>query len=133
MNCFLKTKALPVKLSMYSGKSSDSDKTFEWYTFEHCEENKTRLVVGLDGVQATDLVELEEITDKYQASIVNNVSLGDINGDFYIGIEDIADIAEAFGEDPTRPRWNPDADLNGDNYIGIDDLVLVAQNFGKQY
>jgi len=36
------------------------------------------LVVGLDGVQATDLVELEEITAKYQASIVHNISMGDV-------------------------------------------------------
>jgi len=59
--------------------------------------------------------------------------LGDLNGDFYVGIDDINTATEAFGEDPTRPRWNPDADINGDNYIGIDDLVLIAQNFGRRY
>jgi len=55
---------------------------------------------------------------------------GDVSGDGYVGIDDVAIVAEAFGATPTHPRWNAYADVNRDGYIGIDDMVLVAGNFG---
>jgi parallel beta-helix repeat protein len=57
-------------------------------------------------------------------------NLADVNGDYYVGIDDITYTAEHFGESPDRPRWDPRCDMNGDNYIGIDDIVLIASSFG---
>ncbi len=59
--------------------------------------------------------------------------LADINGDGYVGIDDIIICAEAFGSFPSHSRWNPNCDLNGDDYVGIDDVVIVCQNFGWPY
>jgi hypothetical protein len=59
--------------------------------------------------------------------------LADINGDGYVGIDDIIICAEAFGSSPGHSRWNPGCDLNGDDYIGIDDIVIVCQYFGYPY
>ena len=57
-------------------------------------------------------------------------NIADVNYDGYVGIDDIFIISSAFGEEPGRPRWNPDLDLNKDNYIGIDDIYIAASNFG---
>jgi len=57
-------------------------------------------------------------------------NVADINYDGYVGIDDIFLIASSFGEEPGRPRWNPDLDINKDNYIGIDDIWIAASNFG---
>jgi hypothetical protein len=55
---------------------------------------------------------------------------GDINGDDYVGIDDILVVALHFGERPGDSRWNPDADFTRDGYIGIDDIFYIAQRFG---
>jgi subtilase family serine protease len=108
-------------------------------------ENRTLLIVwNTTGVEPsrnytiTAIAEIEKPDSNPSDNIFTDAKvqirwLGDINGDFYVGIDDVLAAAEAFGEDPTRPRWNPDADLNGDNYIGIDDIALIADNFGSHY
>jgi hypothetical protein len=57
--------------------------------------------------------------------------MGDINGDDYVGVDDIFAAADSFGQSPEQPRWNPDSDLNLDEYVGIDDIYTVANNFGQ--
>jgi hypothetical protein len=57
-------------------------------------------------------------------------NIADVNYDGYVGIDDIFMISTAFGEEPSRSRWNPDLDLNKDDYIGIDDIWIAASNFG---
>jgi hypothetical protein len=59
--------------------------------------------------------------------------IGDLNGDGKIDIEDISDVARAFGTVPGDPRWNPYADVNRDGRIDGMDLVMVAKSFGKSY
>jgi hypothetical protein len=59
-------------------------------------------------------------------------SVCDINGDYYIGGDDIVVVAMHFGSEPSRPRWDPRCDINGDSYVGGDDIVLVAKRFGWQ-
>ena len=68
--------------------------------------------------------------------------LGDINGDGYIGIDDLIFAASSFGSYPDNPqwnpniqnghpRWNPDCDINNDEYVGIDDFCKIAARFGQ--
>lgn len=57
--------------------------------------------------------------------------IGDINGDKYVGIDDIVTVAEHFGTSPSSPNWDPRCDINGDDYVGTDDIVLVAEDYGK--
>jgi hypothetical protein len=57
-------------------------------------------------------------------------SICDINGNYYVGGDDITAVARHFGTRPGDPRWNPRCDINGNGYIGGDDIVLVAKRFG---
>jgi nitrous oxidase accessory protein NosD len=57
--------------------------------------------------------------------------LGDLNGDGYVGIDDIFMAAQGFGAEPGDPRWNPDFDMNLDEYVGIDDIFTIANHFGQ--
>jgi PKD repeat protein len=56
----------------------------------------------------------------------------DVNGDGYVGIDDIFMVASHFGQDPSNPNWDPRCDINGDLYIGVDDIFSVAQHFGQE-
>ncbi len=57
---------------------------------------------------------------------------GDVNGDGYVGIDDIFEIAVHFGQEPWQRDWNPRYDINGDNYVGVDDIFTAAIHFGEQ-
>ena len=57
--------------------------------------------------------------------------MGDLNGDGYVGIDDIFEAGQSFGAEPGHPRWNVDADMNQDEYIGIDDIFIIASHFGQ--
>lgn len=75
--------------------------------------------------------ELNLVDNQYSDGTVKIRLMGDVNGDGYVGADDIVIVAEAFGAHPEHPRWNIYADLNRDNYVGIDDIVIVASNFGS--
>ena len=65
-----------------------------------------------------------------EVSIITG-NLYDINGDGYVGIDDIVMVAEKFGTQVGDPDWDPRCDVTGDDYVGIDDIVLVAEHFGE--
>lgn len=56
----------------------------------------------------------------------------DINGDDYVGIDDIFEVATHFGAEKGQPNYEPLCDINKDDYIGIDDVFTVAQHFGEE-
>ena len=58
------------------------------------------------------------------------ILIGDLNGDGKIDIKDISIVARAYGSDPGKPNWNPDADLNHDGKVDIKDIAIVAKVFG---
>ena len=64
---------------------------------------------------------------------VSNVSptllAGDVNGDNYVGLDDLGLLADAFDTAPGDALWNDAADLNCDGVVGLDDLGLLALNF----
>jgi len=64
-------------------------------------------------------------------NVIRVSMLGDLNFDGKINIEDIVQVALAFGSLPGGTRWNFAADLNEDNAIDIMDLVMVALHFGE--
>jgi Ca2+-binding EF-hand superfamily protein len=57
---------------------------------------------------------------------------GDVNGDGYVGIDDIFEIASHFGQEPWHPLWDAKYDITDDGYIGIDDIFTAAQHFGQE-
>jgi hypothetical protein len=74
-----------------------------------------------------------DITDNQFTDGIFEIRLfGDVNGDGFVGIDDIYSVAYAFGSYLGHMRWNEYADLNQDKYIGIDDLFLAAQHFGTE-
>jgi PKD repeat protein len=87
--------------------------------------NYTVTLTVIDEIGGTDTVSKTiEILDF-------SVKMYDVNGDGYVGIDDIIYVAEHFGEDPSSPNWDPRCDVTGDNYIGIDDVIAVAEHFGE--
>jgi len=55
----------------------------------------------------------------------------DLNGDGKVDIQDIAEVAAAFGSYPGHQRWDQEADLNQDGYVNIIDVLIVANSFGE--
>jgi len=102
--------------------------TFNWNTTEitPCQ-NYT-----LSGEIPPILYEYDTTNNVYVNGKIKIRIFGDVTGDGYVGIDDIAVAAESFGSTPDHPRWNEYADVNMDNYIGIDDLVMIAGNFGAE-
>jgi parallel beta-helix repeat protein len=58
--------------------------------------------------------------------------IGDVNGDGQVSNNDLFDIANNFGTQPTDPRWNPNYDVNDDTYVGIDDIFIAATHLGEK-
>ena len=56
-------------------------------------------------------------------------TLGDISGDYTVGIDDIIIAIEAFGLSPSSLRWNIQADMNGDGYVGIEDINMGRYHY----
>lgn len=57
---------------------------------------------------------------------------GDLNGDDFVGIDDVFFVASHFGLEPADPRWEPNCDITDDAYVGIDDIFIVALQFGEE-
>jgi len=72
-------------------------------------------------------------TAQSETAQITATLLGDLNSDNIVDMRDIAIVAQAFGETPEQPRWNPQADINKDDKIDIRDIAIVAKNFGKKY
>jgi parallel beta-helix repeat protein len=71
-------------------------------------------------------------TDNYPLMIPYGSLLGDVNGDGYVGIDDIFAVASRFGRERGEPAYNRVYDLNGDGYIGVDDIFTTASHFGEE-
>jgi hypothetical protein len=56
----------------------------------------------------------------------------DVNGDGYVGIDDIFAVATHFGLSEGDPGWDPIYDITADGYIGVDDIFEVATHFGEE-
>lgn len=52
---------------------------------------------------------------------------GDLNGDGFVGIEDLNTVLGVW--DQSAPLDNPTADANGDGFVGIEDLNVVLGNW----
>jgi parallel beta-helix repeat protein len=87
---------------------------------------------GSDGIGDTHYTVDADNTDGYPLMIPWGSLLGDVNGDGYVGIDDIYLVASRFGREAGEPEYNRVYDLNGDGYIGIDDIFAVAKRFGQE-
>jgi len=68
---------------------------------------------------------------KGQVEIGIRTRLGDANCDDKVDIKDCYMVAGAFGESPSRARWNGFADLDENEKIDLKDYYATAVNFGK--
>jgi len=66
-------------------------------------------------------------------AIFSNIKMieGDINHDGIVDAQDLIIVRSAYGSNPNKPNWNPNADLNNDNTIDIYDLIIVASHYGQ--
>jgi PKD repeat protein len=68
-----------------------------------------------------------------QIEILNATYIYDVNGNGYVGGDDIVMVAKHFGTRPGDPNWDPRCDINGNGYVGGDDITAVAKHFGERY
>jgi hypothetical protein len=68
---------------------------------------------------------------KGQVEIGIRTRLGDANCDHKVDMKDCYMVAAAFGESPSRARWNGFADLDENEKIDLKDYYATAVNFGK--
>ncbi|MGD8565964.1 MAG: hypothetical protein PVF96_06420 [Candidatus Bathyarchaeota archaeon] len=77
-------------------------------------------------------------TAPIQIKILTTI-IGDITGDRFVDMRDIAIPARAFGTVPGDARWDPRGDVTGPDYlipdgtINMRDVALVARNFGATW
>jgi parallel beta-helix repeat protein len=84
---------------------------------------------GCDGIGDTPYAIDANNTDNYP--LMSNL-LGDVNGDGYVGIDDIFQIALLYGKEEGDLGYLRVCDLNRDGYIGIDDIFTASQHFGEE-
>jgi parallel beta-helix repeat protein len=70
--------------------------------------------------------------DKYPLMIPYGSLLGDVNGDGYVGMDDIYIVASHFSKELGDSEYSRIYDMNGDGYIGVDDIFTTAKQFGKE-
>lgn len=82
-------------------------------------------------------------TDIADNTFINTTSIyvgiaGDVNGDHFVGIDDIYNIALRYGTEPGGPPnprdyyYSPMHDINNDDFVGIDDIFIAASHFGQE-
>ena len=109
---------------------SDKTLTFIW--------NSSTASVGKHTITATTTgvpADADPTNDVKSATITVISATGpstDVNGDGHVDMEDIGEVAHAFGTREGDTRWNPSADLNGDGVVNLFDVAAVAQDFWKQ-
>lgn len=89
----------------------------------------TALVGGTDEPQYD--VDESGTVDQADLDLLNALLLGDIDGDGFVGIDDLNVVLGNWNQ--SVPPGDPLADVSGDNFVGIDDLnaVLTAWNVGS--
>jgi hypothetical protein len=58
---------------------------------------------------------------------------GDLDGDGFVNVKDLALVAGHSGQTPASAGWDPAADPNGDGVVDLRDLTIVTDGFGQTY
>jgi hypothetical protein len=101
--------------------------TIVWNTLGFARSNYT-----LSAIADTVPGEVDTLDNTFPDGTIWVNLIGDVNGDDYVGIDDMFTIATHFAQDPSYPNWNPNCDLNDDDYIGIDDIFTAASHFAEE-
>jgi DNA-binding beta-propeller fold protein YncE len=64
-------------------------------------------------------------------SIVVHNRAGDVNGDGYVNVVDLMDLAVSWGQTRGHAKYNAACDLNDDGDIDVVDLLTVVQDWGN--
>jgi hypothetical protein len=63
---------------------------------------------------------------------VNMTIPGDIDGNFWVQLNDLVLLAQAYGSHLGDLRWNPNADVDNNGVVGLSDLVILALHYGQK-
>lgn len=97
--------------------------------------NTSAITKGRITVSATVPTLLNEIntTDNTFVDGWINVTIpGDINGNFWVQLNDLVLLATSYGSHPGDLRWNPNADIDDNGVVGLSDLVILALHYGQK-
>jgi len=56
---------------------------------------------------------------------------GDVNHDGAVNTQDLAQLSNAYGSDPSKLSWDAYCDINHDSLIDVLDLSKIATDYGK--
>ncbi len=101
--------------------------TFTWNTTDFSYGNYIISVVADNVPGEADVSDNTRIAGTVHVGIP-----GDVTGDYYVGIDDIFEIASRFGEDLGSLGWDGKYDITNDAYVGVDDIFIAASHFGEQ-
>jgi hypothetical protein len=113
-------------ITLTSGSSTTI--TFTWNTSGFAKGNYTISAYATPVPGETDTTD-NTLTDGWVVVTIP----GDLNGDFRCNYKDLFILAVAYGSDPSKPNWNPNADINGDGRVNYKDLFILATNYGRTY
>jgi hypothetical protein len=142
-----------VSISVVAENQGDIDETFK----ADCYANKTKIgstIITLANKTSTELTfswnttgvgkgryvlraeasivpyEIDTSDNAYSHTAVVVTTLGDINGDLTVNIDDLIALNQSYGSTSTGgSNWNPNADLNKDSITDVADLLLLSKNY----
>jgi parallel beta-helix repeat protein len=85
-----------------------------------------------DGIGDTPYVIDNDNVDRYPLMKPSYLTLGDLNNDGKVSLQDLVVLAKAYGSKPGDPNWNPNADIDADNIVDQSDLAILAIHYGQQ-
>jgi len=92
----------------------------------------TDIIMSPTGTLNTTL--LDSLGVKITPTITNgyfrNKYTGDVDGDKYVGSNDVSLLRPSYGLAPPNPSYNREADFDMDNYVGSTDVSLLRPNYG---
>jgi len=101
--------------------------TFTWSTTDW---PKTNYTISVTAEAVPDEIDVSDNT-RFDGIVRIGIP-GDLNGDDFVGIDDVFFVASHFGLGPADSSWEPNCDITDDAYVGIDDIFIVALHFGEE-
>ena len=112
------------QITLTSGTSTTITLTWNTTTFEKGNYTISVYVWPVPG-------EIDKTDNTYTDGVVYLGIPGDVNGDGWVDVMDLLEMAFAYGSYPGHPSYDPNLDIDGNEFIDVMDLLIAAMNYGQ--
>jgi hypothetical protein len=77
--------------------------------------------------------EINTANNTLEGGTVIATIIGDVDGDFHVGILDVVKITSIYGTKRCQSGFNPNCDLDDNGVINILDVVICTSHYGSKY